>query len=66
MSEEIIKIARPCLASSAMMWCTSALAWMSTPWVGSSKISSLGLVASHLASTTFCWFPPDRLPMGCA
>jgi hypothetical protein len=28
------------------------------PRVGSSMISRAGSVASHLASTTFCWLPP--------
>ena len=64
MSEEISRIARPCSANSETMRCTSALAWMSMPWVGSSRMSSRGLVASHLASTTFCWLPPDRVPIG--
>ena len=31
------------------------------PRVGSSTISTLGPVASHLARTTFCWLPPDRV-----
>ena len=30
------------------------------PRVGSSRISTRGLIASHLPSTTFCWLPPDR------
>ncbi len=29
------------------------------PRVGSSKMITLGVIASHLASTTFCWLPPD-------
>src|SRR5580698_6810842 len=37
----------------------SALAPTSTPWVGSSRSSTLGRWRSHLASTTFCWLPPD-------
>ena len=36
------------------------------PRVGSSRISSFGLVASHLASTTFCWLPPLRLTTFCS
>ncbi len=35
--------------------------WTSMPWVGSSRIRIRGLVASHLDSTTFCWFLPDRV-----
>ena len=29
------------------------------PRVGSSKMIAFGFIASHLASTTFCWLPPD-------
>ena len=36
------------------------------PRVGSSRISTLGAVWSHLARTTFCWFPPDRLATLCS
>src|ERR1700722_16267294 len=32
------------------------------PRVGSSRINSRGVRLSHLAMTTFCWLPPDRLP----
>ncbi len=31
---------------------------MSTPEVGSSRISTRGLVANHRASNIFCWLPP--------
>src|SRR6478609_4011780 len=31
------------------------------PRVGSSRISRSGSVNSHLASTTFCWLPPESL-----
>ena len=31
------------------------------PLVGSSRMMIFGFVASHLAITTFCWLPPDRL-----
>ena len=57
-SLEIIKMARPWPASSESSRCTSALVPMSMPRVGSSMISSVGFVASHLAMTTFCWLPP--------
>ena len=57
-SEEIIRIAIPWPASSESSRCTSALVPTSMPRVGSSMISSWGLVASHLAMTTFCWLPP--------
>src|SRR4051794_36592018 len=63
-SEEIISTASPCAASSDISRWTSALVPTSMPRVGSSMISSFGLVASHLASTTFCWLPPDRKPTG--
>ena len=32
------------------------------PRVGSSKIMTCGCIDSHLASTTFCWLPPDSVP----
>ena len=35
------------------------LAPTSMPRVGSSKMITFGFIASHLASTTFCWLPPD-------
>ena len=61
-SEEIISTARPLLASSEISRWTSDLAPTSMPRVGSSMISSFGSVASHFASTTFCWLPPDSVP----
>ena len=39
-----------------------ALAPTSMPRVGSSRMSSFGLLASHLPRTIFCWLPPDNLP----
>ena len=51
--------ARPWAASSAMNSCTAALEPMSMPLVGSSRMMTRGLVASHLAMTTFCWLPPE-------
>ena len=50
-------------ARDSRRW-TSALVPTSMPRVGSSTISSFGFVASHLASTTFCWLPPDSVPTG--
>ena len=38
-----------------------ALAPMSMPRVGSSRIRSSGSVMSQRASSTFCWLPPERL-----
>ena len=54
--------ARPWAASSAMNSCTAALEPMSMPLVGSSRMMTRGLVASHLAITTFCWLPPESWP----
>ena len=39
---------------------------MSTPWNGSSRISTRHFSSSHRATITFCWFPPERLSMGAA
>ena len=33
------------------------------PRVGSSRMTTLGLVDSARAMTTFCWLPPERLPI---
>src|SRR5215207_5113687 len=63
-SLEIISTATPRPASSLIRRWTSALVPTSIPRVGSSTISSFGSVASHLASTTFCWLPPERNPAG--
>src|SRR3954449_8453489 len=35
---------------------------MSTPRVGSSRISTFGPISSQRESSTFCWLPPERLP----
>ncbi|MNY46558.1 hypothetical protein D3C86_1817470 [compost metagenome] len=45
-----------------MKACTAALEPMSMPLVGSSRMITFGLVASHLAMTTFCWLPPESVP----
>ena len=58
-SLEIRTIPSPEAARSEMMRWTSTFAPMSTPRVGSSRMSTRGSVASHFAMTTFCWFPPD-------
>src|SRR5215469_13388948 len=63
-SDEIISTPTPLLASPASRWCTSALVATSMPRVGSSTISTVGLRPSHLASTTFCWLPPDSIATG--
>ena len=36
------------------------------PRVGSLSRMTFGLVISHLAMTTFCWLPPDKVPTGTA
>ena len=59
-SDEMRMMPMPSCASSSMRAWTSALAPTSMPRVGSSRMSTLGLSASHLASATFCWLPPDR------
>ena len=63
-SEEIRMTASPSPASSPMKSCTAALEPTSMPLVGSSRMMILGLVASHLAITTFCWLPPESSPSG--
>ena len=65
-SDEIIRIATPSRASPRMRSWMPALAPTSTPRVGSSKIRTPGWIASHLASTTFCWLPPDRKRASCS
>ena len=50
---EIISTASPSFASARMILWISLLAPISTPCVGSSRISSFGFVASHRASETF-------------
>lgn len=60
-SEEIMSTGKPRAASSGIRWCTWALVPKSIPWVGSSRTRTLGSVASHLASTAFCLFPPEML-----
>src|SRR5262245_33695326 len=39
---------------------------MSMPWVGSSKMKTSAPVSIHLASTIFCWLPPERWRAGCS
>ncbi len=55
---------RPRAASSESRRCTSAFVPTSIPRVGSSTISSVGSRASHFASTTFCWLPPESVQAG--
>ena len=59
-SEEMIRTALPDLASSRISVDDLApCVPMSMPAVGSSRISTSGSVASHLAITTFCALPPE-------
>ena len=44
----------------------SAFAPTSMPCVGSSRISTAGLVDNHRASATFCWLPPESESAGAA
>src|SRR5262249_5619351 len=63
-AEATIKSAMPSAASWPSSPCPSALVAMSMPRVGSSTISRDGCRPSHLASTTFCWLPPDSRDTG--
>ena len=65
-SEETRMIAMPCAARSEIMPWTSAFDCTSIPCVGSSRIRSVGAVASHFARTTFCWLPPESEDTGWA
>ena len=51
--------------ASTRRW-ISCLAPTSMPRVGSSRISSVGSVASQRASSTFCWLPPESSRIGCS
>src|SRR5699024_3241559 len=62
-SDEMNSTAIPSAASSATIFWICALAPTSIPRVGSSRMSRAGRVMSHRARRTFCWLPPDRLPM---
>ena len=64
-SEEIITTAAPWRISSLMMLYTSIFAPTSMPRVGSSKMMTFERLNSHLANTTFCWLPPERLRANC-
>src|SRR6185312_6671797 len=59
-SLEAIKMALPSAASWRISRYTATLAPTSMPRVGSSSRTSRGETASHLASTIFCWLPPER------
>jgi hypothetical protein len=54
-------IARPSAASSPSSRNSSAFVPTSIPRAGSSKNRTLASVSSHLATTTFCWLPPDSV-----
>ena len=63
-SEEIIRIAAPCPASSLISPWISDFAPTSMPWVGSSRMRTDGPVTSHLLRATFCWLPPESVATG--
>ena len=54
-------MAIPCSARARMISWMLLLEAMSMPMVGPSRMKTFGSVASHLASTTRCWLPPERL-----
>ena len=57
-SDEIIKIAILCAASSPIKRCTSAFAPISIPRVGSSRINTFGCVSNHLTTLLFADYHP--------
>src|SRR5450759_5078348 len=63
-SEVEYRTARPLAAPSASSRNTSAFAPTSMPRVGSSRRITSGLVARIFPTTTFCWLPPDKDPIG--
>src|SRR4029453_11034326 len=63
-SEETTSTAVPWSARARICLWISSLAPTSTPWVGSSSTTTPGRSTSWRASTTFCWFPPDRALTG--
>ena len=65
-SDEIISTPSPVPASSLISAWISALAPMSMPRVGSSRMSSAGFMHSQRASSTFCWLPPDSSRIFCS
>src|SRR6185369_16851044 len=65
-SLEIISTASPWPASRLIKAWISALAPTSMPRVGSSMMRTRGSVATHFASTTFCWLPPESCFTRCS
>ncbi len=64
-SELVTMIVRPLdRASSDSSRQMSCRAPTSTPRVGSSSISNRGCRQPHRPSNTFCWLPPDSVPIG--
>ena len=59
-------MAKPRAARSRISVKISALVPTSTPRVGSKNSRIRASVASSLASTTFCWLPPDSVPASCS
>ena len=56
----------PSVARCETMRWISAFAPTSMPRVGWSRISTRGAGISHLASSTFCWLPPDSVLVSCS
>ena len=65
-SEEIITTVMPSSRFNfTRVSSTSFLAPISMPLVGSDTNSTFGFMARALAIHTFCWFPPERVPVCC-
>ena len=62
--DDTTMIPSPAAARSPITVYSSPLAPTSMPLVGSSNTRILGLVSSQRASSTFCWFPPDKVDTG--
>src|SRR5581483_2111485 len=63
-SDEMRRTAMPSRASRAISSWICRFAPTSTPRVGSSASSTLGVRASHFANSAFCWFPPESVATG--
>ena len=63
-SDETMTMAMPSSARRRMTANISPLAPTSMPRVGSSISRTRGRRCSHLATTSFCWLPPESVPVG--
>ncbi len=59
-SDDTMRMPSPCSASARTCIRISRFDATSTPTVGSSNSNTDGLTVRFLATTTFCWLPPDR------